>query len=274
MIELPEARVIARGLRREIVGKKIMRVGGNYTDHKFTWYEGEPNTYENKLVGKKVTKIVDRNFYVEIEIEDYVLYMRDGANVRYYAAGHAKPEKSKLLLEFEDGSFVNVTVQMYACIGLYKKGVESGNEYYVIELNGVGALDERFDFDYFKSLLDEKTSKLSVKGFLATGQRILGIGNGVVQDIMFNAGLHPKRKMNTLSEEEVRELYEATVGTLNEMIDGGGRDTEKNIYGEEGGYHTILSSKSYKDGCPKCGSAIKKEQYLGGSIYYCPVCQK
>ena len=25
--------------------------------------------------------------------------------------------------------------------------------------------------------------------------------------------------------------------------------------------------------CPACGGTIKKEAYLGGNIYYCPVCQ-
>jgi formamidopyrimidine-DNA glycosylase len=58
------------------------------------------------------------------------------------------------------------------------------------------------------------------------------------------------------------------------MVAENGRDTEKNIYNEKGGYKTILSSSTYKDGCPICKNNIIKEQYLGGSIYYCPNCQK
>ena len=274
MIELPEARTIAVHLRKELIGKKIVDVGGNYIDHKFTFYDGDPNQYKNILTNKKVTDIIDRNFYVEMEIEDYILIMRDGANIRYYDNRQDFPEKSKLLIEFSDGSFINITTSMYSFIGVYKKGENTNNKYYDLELNGVGALDKKFDFKYFKSLINNETSKLSVKAFLATEQRILGIGNGVVQDIMFNAGLHPKRKVNTLSDIDVEKLYTSVVATLNEMVDKGGRDTEKNIYGENGKYKTILSSKSYKNGCPKCNGEIKKENYLGGSIYYCPNCQK
>ena len=274
MIELPEARVIARDLRKEILGKKIVSIGGNFTDHKFTFYLGDPTGYDEKLAGKSVTGIIDRNFYIEIEIEDYLLIMRDGANIRYFASGQDHPKKSKLLVEFDDGSFINVTTSMYACIGLLDKNSDPENKYYALELSGIGALDKEFSRDYFKSLLHEKTLKLSTKAFLATEQRILGIGNGVVQDILFNAKLHPKRKMSSLQEKDIDALYDSVINTLNKMREQGGRDTEKNIYGTDGGYETILCSKTYKNGCPVCHSEIRKEQYLGGSIYYCPNCQR
>ena len=38
MIELPEARTIAADLRKEVLGKTIQSVSGNFTDHKFTFY--------------------------------------------------------------------------------------------------------------------------------------------------------------------------------------------------------------------------------------------
>ena len=274
MIELPEARTIAKDLRKEILGKTVVFVGGNFTDHKFTFYANDPNQYNAQLSNKKVTNIIDRNFYIEIEIENYILLMRDGANIRYYEKEQSLPKKSKLLIRFNDESFINVTTTMYACIGAYKKNSIIDNQYYEMELSGIGALDKTFTFDYFKSLLNDKTMKLSIKAFLATEQRILGIGNGVVQDIMYYAGLNPRRKMNTLSEDHIKNLYHAIIDTLNQMVLKGGRDTEKNIYGENGNYKTVLSKKTYQDGCKKCKTEIKKEQYLGGSIYYCPSCQQ
>lgn len=91
---------------------------------------------------------------------------------------------------------------------------------------------------------------------------------------MFNAKLHPKRKIKTLNEKEIESLYNAITTTLTKMVVEHGRDSEKDIFGKPGNYKTILSAKSYKKGCPICHSEIKKEQYLGGSIYYCPNCQK
>lgn len=274
MIELPEARTIAKDLRKEILGKKVVDVLGNYTDHKFTFYYKDPNKYKEYLVNKKVTNIINRNYYVEIEIEDYKLVMRDGSNIRYYSSGMELPVKSKLLLRFNDGSFINVTTSMYSFICVFDKNIGMEDKYYNLELNGIGALDKDFSLEYFKSLINYSTMKLSLKAFLATEQRILGIGNGAVQDILFNAKMNPKRKLNTLSEEQVEFLYHSVVNTLQEMTDKDGRNTEKNIYGEDGKYDTKMSNKNDKSKCPVCGNEIKKESYLGGSIYYCSNCQK
>lgn len=274
MIELPEARTIAKQLRSTILNKRVVDVLGNFTDHKFTFYYQNPNQYKNMLAGKKVTNIIDRNYYVEIEIEDCILLMRDGANIRYYDNRQDFPEKSKLLLEFNDGSFLNVTTSMYSFICVFNKADGIDDKYYELERNGIGVLDENFTLDYFKNLLNSNTLKLSAKAFLATEQRILGIGNGVVQEILFHGKIHPKRKMNTLTEIEMDNLYKATINTIQEMTFQDGRDIEKDIFGENGKYKTIFSNKHYKDGCPSCKKEIKKEQYLGGSIYYCSNCQK
>ena len=59
-------------------------------------------------------------------------------------------------------------------------------------------LGDGFDAAYFDRLVAGAKPNLSAKAFLATEQRIPGLGNGVLQDILFNARIHPKRKMATL----------------------------------------------------------------------------
>ena len=115
--------------------------------------------------------------------------------------------------------------------------------------------------------------KLSLKAFLATEQRIPGLGNGVLQDILLLARLHPKTKIAVLSPSQWQTLYTTVVKTLTAMRDQGGRDTEKDLFGHEGGYRTLLSSKTLLEGCPECGGDVRKEAYMGGSIYTCPHCQ-
>jgi len=65
-------------------------------------------------------------------------------------------------------------------------------------------LTDAFDRAYFAALFAVDTPKLSAKAFLATEQRIPGLGNGVLQDILWTARIHPKRKMGELSEPESR----------------------------------------------------------------------
>ena len=114
----------------------------------------------------------------------------------------------------------------------------------------------------------------SLKGLLATEQRIPGLGNGILQDILFNAKMHPKKKVNLLSEEDKEALFDSIKTTISAMVSKGGRDTELDLFGNPGGYRTILCKNTVNKPCPVCGTIIKKESYMGGSIYYCEKCQE
>lgn len=122
-------------------------------------------------------------------------------------------------------------------------------------------------------MIDELRPNTSIKSFLATKQRIPGLGNGTLQDILFNANIHPKTKIKKLGIDTKEGLFESVKKTLQTMRENKGRDTEKTLFGDHGEYETILSSKTFKDPCPICGDILIKESYLGGTIYYCPTCQ-
>jgi len=67
--------------------------------------------------------------------------------------------------------------------------------------------------------------------------------------------------------------YYAIRKTLTKAIERGGRDTERDLYGEAGGYAPILDRRANGRSCPECGTTIEKIQYLGGSCYLCAQCQ-
>jgi formamidopyrimidine-DNA glycosylase len=135
-------------------------------------------------------------------------------------------------------------------------------------------ISEPFDLKYFYSLMDENASRLSTKTLLATEQRIPGLGNGVQQDILRTACLNPKRKVNSLSGSEMKGMFNAVKSVLGSMTAQGGRDTETDLFGNTGGYKTILAKKTLTYPCPECGGKILKATYLGGAVYYCPNFQK
>ena len=196
----------------------------------------------------------------------------DGANIRYYTENEKKPEKHQLYIQFVDGTAIIYTVQMYGCIFVYKEG-ENTNFYYQVAKEKPNPLTHAFNETYFNKILADTKDTLSAKAFLATEQRIPGLGNGTLQDILFNARIHPKTKLKFLTKKEIEILFKCVKKTLFEMAGEGGRDTEKDLFGEAGGYQTILSKKTVKNPCPICGGAIERKAYLGGNVYYCPTCQ-
>lgn len=273
MIELPECAVLAGQMNRILTGKTVSSVTAGKSPHKFAFFRGDPQNYETLLHGKTVQKTVPIAGYVEISLGGERLLLGEGVNIRYLTERDTVPEKHQLLVEFDDKTALVCTVQMYGGMWAYKKG-ENDNPYYTVAVEKPSPLSDEFNEAYFSALIAGSKQTLNLKAFLATEQRIPGLGNGVLQDILFNAKLHPKRKLNSLSEKEKKDLYESIKKTLKKMADDGGRDTEKDIYGNPGGYLTVLSNKTAGQPCQVCGETILKETMMGGTVYICPGCQK
>ena len=274
MMELPEALTIAGQLNETVSGKRIGGVTAAHTPHKLAWYYGERAKYPALLVGRSIGRAYSQGGLVEIEAGNARLLLGEGVGIRFHAAGVTRPAKHQLLIEFEDGSAISAAVQMYGGMGAFREG-ELDNPYYKVAREKPSPFSGTFDHVYFDRIASSpELRKLSLKALLATEQRIPGLGNGVLQDILFNAGMHPKKKTGTLSAKDRKALFQAVKVTLSEMAAKGGRDTEMDLFGRPGRYKTILSKNTVNTPCPVCGMIIKKEAYLGGSIYYCANCQR
>lgn len=273
MLEIPESIVLSKEINESLVGKVIRYVKANQSPHSFAWYHGNPENYDDLLSGKTIEMARPCGGMLEIKVEDCQIVFTDGTAIRYYADKDKAPKKHQLYIEFEDDSALVVTVIMYGGIWAFTEG-EFENNYYQGAVDKPHPLTDDFDYCYFRSLYTEKCERLSAKAFLATEQRIPGLGNGVLQDILFTSGIHPKRKMKDVEEEEFINLFATIKSVLQDMVEGGGRDTEKDLFGEEGKYLTYLSRKTYLTPCTKCGQEIRKANYMGGTIYFCEHCQK
>jgi len=274
LIEIPESTVIAQQLNETISGKRIMNVVAAYSPHKFAWYHGDPQKYHELLSGKIIGRATGFGTLVEIIAEKAVILFGDGVSLRFYAENEERPKKHQLLIEFEDFSALIASVQMYGGLWCFRDG-EFQNKYFLQAKDKPLPLSQSFDQAYFESIISApKIENLSAKALLATEQRIPGLGNGVLQDILYNAGIHPKKKLKTFSGTDKDKLYESIKSTLFDMTSQGGRDTERDLFGCLGGYKTRLSRNTVDKPCQVCGTIIKKEAYMGGSIYYCADCQK
>jgi len=272
MIEIPESMTIAKQLNETVFGKKICRVITNASPHKFAFYHGDPADYNALLAGQVIGDSFGIGAMIEITVGDRRVVLGDGANLRYYDDSGKTPLKHQLLLELDDESALVCTVQMYGSVLAFMEGTYD-NKYYLVVKEKPLPLADAFDRVYFDTLRTEGSDRISAKAFLATEQRIPGLGNGVLQDILFHAGIHPKRKMGTIKEIEFDRLFRSVKDTLAEMTRLGGRDTEKDLFGSAGGYRTLLSKNTVGKPCPLCGTDIQKASYLGGAVYWCPMCQ-
>ncbi len=274
MLELPETLILSQQINYFLSGKIVSNSIAAQSPHKFTWYNGDPSRYSTILQGNKVLSARGVGMFVEITLSDSMLLFDDGVNLRFHPNAGPIPTKHQLLITFEDDTSLSASVVMYGGVVCWENGNSYDNTYYEISQEKPSPLSAEFDEAYFYALIaPESVRKLPLKAVLATEQRIPGLGNGCLQDILWNAGLHPRRKLSTLSDTEVGNLFVSIKDTLKAMTDGGGRNTEKDLLGQPGGYQVRLCAATCGMPCAKCGTAILKETFLGGSIYTCPVCQ-
>jgi formamidopyrimidine-DNA glycosylase len=274
VIELPEALNIAGQLDDTIRGKRVASVIVAQTPHKLAWYYGEPQKYSDLLLGKTIGKANAYGGMVEIKAENANILLGEGAGIRFHRENEPRPAKHQLLVEFDDHSAISVSIQMYGGIGVFVEG-ELDNPYYRVAKEKPSPFSSAFDKAYFNRMISaQEVQRLSLKALLATEQRIPGLGNGILQEILFNAKMHPKKKVNTLARTEKEALFNSVKDTISAMAAQGGRDTELDLFGCPGGYKTILCKNTVNKPCPVCGTGIKKEAYMGGSIYYCEKCQR
>ena len=288
-MSIAENQVIANQLQNTVLGKTIVKTVANQNPHSFVWFATEPlfafapkeisnnqaEQYDSLLTGKRIEKI-------DVHGDNIYLYVGGRAlllcaiPVRYYGANEKQPKRHQLQLTFDDGSVLALCGSLGGVIFLFEVGEDGWAIGYRNKFPSLLSAD--FTEEFFLKLIDDtdltklKPAK-SVKCFLATKNRIPGLDNAILHEILWEARVNPKSVMAALGRDEYKRLYAAIKKVLPAVIAAGGRDTEKDIFGNFGGYATKASKNTLGKPCGRCGEQIVKEAYMGGAVYYCPKCQ-
>ena len=276
MFELPEFVTLAKQFNETLKGKVIEKGSLGNTPHKFVWYNRKPAEFAELTKGKTIGKARAQGKWLFVPLEPgYVLVLGEcGGKVLYHPSGTEPPTKYHLCIVFEDDSSLTATTQMWGAMELYEKGKERARQY--IKGMRTTPIEPEFTLEYLSALIDtvSKTEKTSAKGLLTQNQLIPGLGNAIAQDILFRAHLHPKHSIDDLTKSQRRQMYNAIVKTVKQVVDRGGRYDEYDLYGNPGKYVRLMDKNAVERPCPECGRRIEKMQYLGGACYFCPNCQK
>jgi formamidopyrimidine-DNA glycosylase len=275
MFEIAEFMVLADQFNHTVRGKTIKTGSWGNSPHKFVWHNLPEGEFAEAVAGKTIGATTSRGKWMFTAVEPgFVLVLGEcGGKLLYHPAGAPWPKKYHFSLTFTDGSFLTHTTQMWGAVELYPKGEELEREY--IKDMRITPLEEGFTYEYFRDLIAQLLAgkKQSAKGLLTQDQTIPGLGNAIAQDILFKAGVHPRRPISELSEVEQKALYTAMRSTIKEIIAKGGRYDEADLFGNPGGYVRLMDKNALKRPCPVCGGTVEKISYLGGACYLCPTCQ-
>ena len=133
---------------------------------------------------------------------------------------------------------------------------------------GVDVTGPGFTYEAFSALIAKKRCQARV--FVMDQASLSAIGNAYADEILFEAGIHPKAPCSSLPEERRRALYEAVKSVLawgTEEVEKAGRPLEDKVRG-----HLRVRNRA-GEACPRCGATIRKAGVLGFDAFFCPICQ-
>ena len=133
--------------------------------------------------------------------------------------------------------------------------------------------------DFIPHALALRLSKhhIPIKAALVDQSLIAGIGNMYADEALFVAKIHPLKKANNLSPEEIETLYRSIQEVLCSAINNKGASVNTYVRprGELGTAH--LSFKvAHRGGkpCPVCGTPIQRILVRNRGSCFCPNCQR
>jgi formamidopyrimidine-DNA glycosylase len=269
-MELPELTVLSRQMAKEIVGKKIAEV--EVANPKCL--NMPLAQFKKTIIGKTIEALESKGKWLFITLNgNHVLLFNPGmgADVIRFKAGSKLPEKYRLKFVLDDNTGFTIHVWWFCYLHLVR--ADKLGDHRLVGKLGVNPIDKSFTLDAFKQLLKKKGG--NIKTFMLDQKNIAGIGNVYIQDMLFEAKLHPQRKISSLTDGEITALYKAMRTELNNSIRMGGLAYEKDFYGNKGHYGADQFKIAYKPGksCPVCGTTIQKIKTGSTSTFICPKCQ-
>lgn len=170
------------------------------------------------------------------------------------------PKYSHLVLSFDDHSHLAYTCRRKLGKIWLASGVETFKEDHSL---GNDALE--FTWKEFNELLQKK--KGSIKSLLMDQHNISGIGNVYADEIVYQCRIHPKTKVEKLTEKERKDIFKQISKVLNIVIKN--EDKRKDLQS-----NFLAPHRKEGANCPDCSGEVEKIKISGRSTYFCSSCQK
>jgi formamidopyrimidine-DNA glycosylase len=272
MPELPEVETIARTLEPRVRGRVISGIELIFRPLLRT---GSRKDLE-AMRGRRILGLRRRGKMLLIACgggRTLVFHLKMTGQFLFAASTEARDKHTRLVVRFDDGRdelrFRDVRKFGFLLC------VEGDPERSSAELSVLGPEPLEIGLPEFAALL--RSRKGRIKSLLLDQTRIAGIGNIYADEMLFDAGIHPRTPAASLTRPRVARLYDSMKKILVLAIEANGstlrdyRDAEGNE-GSFQGSHKVYGRTG--EPCVACGAPIRMVRIGGRSSHFCPHCQR
>ena len=283
MPELPEVETVMRGIEPAMTGYKIDQLILNRPDLRWPF----PGGMAERVSGTKVLGLRRRSKYILADLDsNETLLIHLGMSGRILVSGdplgnfvHDHPPIEKhdhVIFSMENGARITFNdPRRFGAMDLLD--TNSGDAHPLLRNIGPEPFGNEFHEDYLVNILKKKNSP--IKSALLDQRIVAGLGNIYVCEVLFRAGISPKKLAGQISAKRTAPMVAIIRDVLGEAIQAGG-STLKDFRHSDGelGYfqHTFKVYGREGEACTNtdCDAKIKRIVQSGRSSFYCPKCQR
>jgi formamidopyrimidine-DNA glycosylase len=281
MPELPEVETVARGLRRTILGRRILSVRLGKTD-----FIDDPAALERHLPGRQIEAVERYGKFMLLRLSPVNGLGRAVAN------GDASPAALLVHLGMTGQIAPNPLEQpcakhTHACFLLddnrelrYTDPRRFGRLAYLSagrlaeELRSFGADPLEINSEEFVE--QTRSRRARIKALLLDQSFLRGVGNIYADESLWRAKIHPARLGAALKKNQARTLHRVLRQILEKAIvlRGSSISDFLDAEGQPGEYqqqHQAYGREGKR--CYRCRAVIRRAIVAGRSSYFCPKCQ-
>ena len=295
MPELPEVETIRRGLSPRVIGRSICDLVMGRREAVRRILQIDAQYLAREIRGQTVRDLSRRGKFLVFELDRHHLIIHLGmtgqltfrdpakADSRRFlrhpltglerASQHAPDKHTHLQFIFgEETALLFRDIRQFGKVFLVGKQEDVLSRFFA-DL-GVEPLTSSYRLEVFLHKLRRR--KLRLKSLLLDQSFVAGVGNIYADEALFEAGLHPERRVGSLRRLEKEKLFEAIPRVLERGIVFGGTTLRDyvNSDGEKGSHQEELRIYGRADRpCYRCGSTVERVVISQRGSHFCPDCQ-
>ena len=267
MPELPDVLLYLHALQPRVVGQRVTRVRlaspflVRSIDPPLSAIEGRRIVALRRL-GKRIVFEAEGDMFL-------VFHLMIAGRFRWKPPGSSIPGKVGLLaIDFDHGTLVMTEAGTKKQASLHVVAGRAALAQH--DRGGLEVLET--DLPAFRDVLQRENHTL--KRALTDPHLFSGIGNAYSDEILHAARLSPFTLTTSLTDEEVRRLFEATRSTLSTWIAQLREEAAGGFPEKVTAFHQGMAVHGrFGKPCPDCGSPVQRVVYAANEANYCATCQ-
>jgi formamidopyrimidine-DNA glycosylase len=283
MPELPEVETVARGLRKTILGRRILSVRLGKTD-----FIDDPVALEQHLPGRTIEAVDRYGKFLLLRLSPVhgdlnaapstngdsapaalLVHLGMTGQIGSLPAAQPPAKHTHVFMPLDDSRELRYTdPRRFGRLAYLDRALLEK------ELPRFGA--DPLEISSAGFIAQTRSRRARIKALLLDQSFLRGVGNIYADEGLWRAKIHPARLASSLSAGQAKTLHRTMRTVLQKAIAMHGSSISDflDADGEPGWYqrqHRVYDREGRP--CNRCGSVIRRMIVAGRSSYFCPTCQ-